>query len=137
MFEQIKVLLTDEYNSEIARFDNLKNQIENLKQQMKADNSEEEYKYNLQELNKKYGFLKRGSKDYKRELDNLRVEYNKKLIEFEQLYSNYVDLKNEAAKINIYVIQKKLEQLSNANTLEDLRITEEEAEKMINQKVGS
>lgn len=137
MFEQLKTILTNEYQSEIARFDSLKEQITNIEEEMKKDDSEDEYQEKLKELNKRYGVFKRGSKEYKSELNSIQVEYSKKLKEFEQQHTNYTDLRREAALINIYIIQKKLDQLNKANSLEDLRMTEEDAQKMIEEKVNN
>lgn len=106
MFEQLKTILTNEYQSEIARFDSLKEQITNIEEEMKKDDSEDEYQEKLKELNKRYGVFKRGSKEYKSELNSIQVEYSKKLKEFEQQHTNYTDLRREAALINIYIIQK-------------------------------
>lgn len=137
MFEQVKAILTEKYQSEISKFEELKKQIDNLEQTMREDSSEEEYKNNLNELNKKFGLFKRGSKKYKEELINIKTEYMQKLRNFEALHNNCVEIKNEAARINIYIIQKKLEQLMNANSLEDIKMSEEEANDIISEGVNS
>lgn len=135
MFEQVKPILEKKYNSEMTRFDELKQQLEQYEEKFKNDTSEDEYKSNLKALNKRYGLFKRGSKQYKDELNNLMIEYNEKLKQFEEDYKQYVDIKNQAAKINVYVIQKKLEQLMNANDLKDLKMSEEEATRIISETV--
>lgn len=135
MFEQVKPILEKKYNSEMTRFDELKQQLEQYEEKFKNDTSEDEYKSNLKALNKRYGLFKRGSKQYKDELNNLMIEYNEKLKQFEEDYKQYVDIKNQAAKINVYVIQKKLEQLMNANDLKDLKMSEEEATRIISEGV--
>lgn len=134
MFEQLKILLTDEYKSELSRFEELKNQIEALEVEMQSDNSEEEYQKNLKELNKKYGIFRNTKKEYKQKLTDLQISYQEKLIQFQKTYDHYRDLKAEASRINIYGIQKKLDQLNVAKSLEDLRMTEDEAKKIIEEK---
>jgi hypothetical protein len=136
MFEQVKEILDEKYKSEIARFDELKNEVDALEQQMKEDNTEEEYQNSIKELNKEYGIFKRG-KEYKEKLNKLKVDYFEKLKEFETIHNSYIDLKNEASKINVYILQKKIEQLNNAEDLKDLKITESEAQKIINDKLSS
>lgn len=134
MFEQLKSLLTDEYKTELSRFEELKNQIEQLEVEMQGDQSEEEYQKNLKELNKKYGLFRNSKKEYKQELTALQISYQEKLVNFQKTYDHYRNLKSEASRINIYGIQKKLDQLNIAKSLEDLRMTEEEAAKIIEEK---
>lgn len=136
MFEQVKEILDEKYKSEIARFDELKNEVDALEQQMKEDNTEEEYQNSIKELNKEYGIFKRG-KEYKEKLNKLKADYFGKLKDFEKIHNNYIDLKNEASKINVYILQKKIEQLNNAEELKDLKITESEAQKIINDKLST
>lgn len=136
MFEQVKEILDEKYKSEIARFDELKKEVDVLEQQMKDDNTEEEYQNALKNLNKEYGLFKRG-KEYKEKLNELKSNYFEKLKEFERIHNNYIDLKSEASRINVYVLQKKLEQLNNAEELKDLKLTEEEAQKIINDKLAT
>lgn len=135
MFEQVKLILTTQYQNEINRFDELKKEIEDIEYKMKDETSEIEYKEALKELNKKYSLFKRHGKQYKEELKKIQSKYYKELKSFKNLHDKYVDLRREASLINIYVIQKKLEQLNNANSLEDIRMTEEEANKIISESV--
>ena len=130
MIEQVKEFLTDKYNLELEKYNNLKQEMDELENEFKSDDSESVYQESLKNLNKKYGLFKRG-KDYKEELNTLRLNYNEQLKQFQEKYNHYVDLKNEASKINVYIIQKKLEQLMNANTLEDLKLTEERATRIL------
>ncbi len=135
MFEQVKPILEQKYNSEMTKFEELKQQIEEYEDKFKNDTSEKDYQDNLKFLNKRYGLFKKGSKEYKEELNNLMLEYNQKLEQFNTDYNDYIELKNQAAKINVYVIQKKLEQLMNANSLEDLKMSEEEATRILSEGV--
>ena len=135
MFEQVKPILEQKYNSEMSKFEELKKQIEEYEDKFKNDTSEKDYQDNLKFLNKRYGLFKKGSKEYKEELNNLMLEYNQKLEQFNTDYNDYIELKNQAAKINVYVIQKKLEQLMNANSLEDLKMSEEEATRILSEGV--
>ena len=131
MFEQLREYLKNNYNQEMARFEDLKEKMEELENNLKIDDSETLYQDDLKALNKKFGLFKRGTKEYKQELLKLQTEYYEKLKKFEEDHNNYLELKKEASMINIYVIQKKLERLNNANSLEDLRLTEEDATKIM------
>ena len=131
MFEQVSEVLRNDYTKEMNKFDELKEKINSLEEKFKNDKSEADYQRDLKSLNKKYNLFKRG-KQYKEELNKLQLDYNEKLNQFEADHNHYIELKNEAAKINVYVIQKKLEQLNNAKSLEDLHMTEEDAVRIIN-----
>lgn len=131
MFEQLREYLKNNYNQEMARFEDLKEKMEELENNLKIDDSETLYQDDLKALNKKFGLFKRGTKEYKQELLKLQTEYYEKLKKFEEDHNNYLELKKEASMINIYVIQKKIERLNNANSLEDLRLTEEDATKIM------
>ena len=134
MFEQVKTILIQKYKAELEHFDELKVKVEEMEEEMKDDTSEQEYQNSLKELNKKYGLFKRG-KQYKKELLELQLSYQEKLNQFKTNYENYLEIKREASLINIYGIQKKLDQLNVANSLKDLKMTEEEATKIIQEQV--
>lgn len=131
MFEQLSEYLRNEYNQEMMKFENLKAQMEELENELKVDDSEELYKADLKALKKRFGVFKRNSKDYKEELHKIQSDYYKKLNEFEVKYNQYLEFKKEASMINIYVIQKKLERLNNAKSLEELKLTEDDALKIM------
>ena len=131
MFEQLSEYLKNEYNQEMMKFENLKAQMEELENELKVDDSEELYKADLKALNKRFGVFKRNSKAYKEELHKIQSDYYKKLNEFEVKYNQYLEFKKEASMINIYVIQKKLERLNNAKSLEELKLTEDDALKIM------
>lgn len=130
MFEQVSEILRNDYTTEMNKFDELKEQISQLEEQFRNDKSEADYQRDLKYLNKKYNIFKRG-KEYKDELEKIQKEYYEKLQQFESDRNRYIDLKNEAAKINVYVIQKKMEMLNNAKSLEDLHMTEEDAVRVL------
>lgn len=136
MFEQVKSILINKYNVELERFEELKKKIEELEEQMQDDHSEEQYQNDLKELNKKYGLFHNQKKEYKKELNELQENYFKQLKDFETLHENYIELRNEASKIDIYGIQKKLDQAKLARGLADLRLTEEEAEEIVKNGVN-
>ena len=136
MFEQVKSILINQYNVELERFEELRKKIEELEEQMQDDHSEEQYQNDLKELNKKYGLFHNQKKEYKKELNELQENYFKQLKDFETLHQNYIELRNEASKIDIYGIQKKLDQAKLARGLADLRLTEEEAEEIVKNGVN-
>ena len=132
MFEQLREYLKKGFNEEMNKFEDLKSQMEDLENNLKQDDSEALYRDDIKALNKKYNIFQRNSKNYKADLNKIQSEYFEKLKEFEKNHNNYLELKKEASMINIYVIQKKLERLNNANSLEDLKLTEDDALKIIN-----
>ena len=148
MFEQVKSILINQYNVELERFEELRKKIEELEEQMQDDHSEEQYQNDLKKLNKKYGLFHNQKKEYKKELNvsiqakiinllnELQENYFKQLKDFETLHENYIELRNEASKIDIYGIQKKLDQAKLARGLADLRLTEEEAEEIVKNGVN-
>ena len=115
MFEQVKSILINQYNVELERFEELRKKIEELEEQMQDDHSEEQYQNDLKKL---------------------QENYFKQLKDFETLHENYIELRNEASKIDIYGIQKKLDQAKLARGLADLRLTEEEAEEIVKNGVN-
>ena len=131
MFEQLKEYLKAKYDNEMAEFDAIKSQMDEIENTLKEDDSEARYQDSIKMLNKKYGLFKKGSKQYKEELEGIQAEYYEKLKEFEQTHNQYLELNKELSKRNVYIIQKKLEQLMNAQTLQDLKLTEEQATKIL------
>lgn len=132
MFEQVKIILNDRYQSQIDRFNELKKEIEEIELNMRDKTSEVEYNNALKELNKKYGLFKRGKKEYKDALLAIQNKYFLELKEFEKMRDKYYDLVKECSSINLLFLQKKLEQLKNANSLQDIKMSEEEAQEIIN-----
>lgn len=131
MFEQLKEYLQSKYDNEMAEFNAIKSQMDEIENALKEDDSEARYQDSIKMLNKKYGLFKKGSKQYKEELEGIQAEYYEKLKEFEQTHNQYLELNKELSKRNVYIIQKKLEQLMNAQTLQDLKLTEEQATKIL------
>ncbi len=132
MFEQVKIILNDRYQSQIDRFNELKKEIEEIEFNMRDKTSEVEYNNALKELNKKYGLFKRGKKEYKDALLDIQNKYFLELKEFEKMRDKYYDLVKECSSINLLFLQKKLDQLKNANSLQDIKMSEEEAQEIIN-----
>ena len=132
MFEQVKIILNDRYQSQIDRFNELKKEIEEIEFNMRDKTSEVEYNNALKELNKKYGLFKRGKKEYKDALLDIQNKYFLELKEFEKMRDKYYDLVKECSSINLLFLQKKLDQLKNANSLQDIKMSEEEAQEINN-----
>ena len=133
MFNQVRQFLIQDYTNQVAQYDLLKNELEELEQEIKNDTSEKEYVEKEKAIKKKYNIFKRGKK-YKKELQDLMVDYDKKLKEFKKKYDQYLEIRSKASKINIYALQKKIEHINNAKSLEDLKMTEEEANKLISSR---
>lgn len=135
MFEQFKLVFTDEYKRQISHYEDLKNEMNELEMKIKDKSSEEEYNKSLKKLNNSFSIFKRKSKEYLEQLNEIKTTYMEKLKEFENNYNRYLEIRSEASKIDVYGIQKKLEQLNNANSLEELKIKEEDAVKMLEEVV--
>lgn len=130
MLEQVKQVLIEKYDSKIAEYDSLKNQVIELEDIIEADNAEEIYKEDLKNLKK--AKLKKKSEEYNSKLKEIELKYEQSLIDFKNTYDKYVDLKNAMAKIDIYGFQRKKIRVEGAEELKDLKLDEEKAAKIIN-----
>lgn len=129
MLEQVKQILLSKYDSEIERYDILKNQVIELEDMIAADNSEDVYKENLKMLKK--AKLKKHSDEYNEKLKDIEMTYEQALIDFKTTYDKYIELKTEMSKIDIYGFQRKKLRVENAKELKDLKIDEAKAYKII------
>ncbi len=130
MLEQVKQVLIEKYDSKIAEYDSLKNQVIELEDKIEADNAEEIYKEDLKNLKK--AKLKKNSEEYKTKIKEIELKYEQSLIDFKKIYDEYVDLKNAMAKIDIYGFQRKKIRVEGAEDLKDLKLDDEKAAKIIN-----
>lgn len=130
MLEQVKQVLIEKYDSKIAEYDSLKNQVIELEDIIEADNAEEVYKEDLKNLKK--AKLKKNSEEYNSKLKEIELKYEQSLINFKNTYDKYVDLKNAMAKIDIYGFQRKKIRVEGAEDLKDLKLDDEKAAKIIN-----
>lgn len=130
MLEQVKQILIEKYDSKIAEYDSLKNQVIELEDIIEADNAEEIYKEDLKNLKK--AKLKKNSEEYNSKLKEIELKYEQSLINFKNTYDKYVDLKNAMAKIDIYGFQRKKIRVEGAEDLKDLKLDDEKAAKIIN-----
>lgn len=130
MFEQVKIILEEQYKQTLNTYDTLKLQAEDYEKQFENDQTEDEYQASLKSLNKEYGLFKRG-KEYKEKLNNLQKDYFEKLKKFKEDYEQYIELKKQMATLNVIAVQKKLDNLMKATSLKDIRMSEKEAEELI------
>ncbi len=130
MLEQVKQILIEKYDSKIAEYESLKNQVMTLEDKIEADNAEEIYKEDLKNLKK--AKLKKNSEEYKTKIKEIELKYEQSLIDFKKIYDEYVDLKNAMAKIDIYGFQRKKIRVEGAEDLKDLKLDDEKAAKIIN-----
>lgn len=130
MFEQVKIILEEQYKQTLNTYDTLKLQAEDYEKQFENDQTEDEYQASLKSLNKEYGLFKRG-KEYKEKLNNLQKDYFEKLKKFKEDYNQYIELKKQMAILNVIAVQKKLDNLMKATSLKDIRMSEKEAEELI------
>lgn len=130
MLEQVKQILIEKYDSKIAEYESLKNQVMTLEDKIEADNAEEIYKEDLKNLKK--AKLKKNSEEYKTKIKEIELKYEQSLIDFKKIYDEYVDLKNAMAKIDIYGFQRKKIRVEGAKDLKDLKLDDEKAAKIIN-----
>ena len=129
MLEQVKQILLNKYESEMARYDVLKTQVIELEDMIAADNSEEVYKENLKMLKK--AKLKKHSDEYNQKLKDIEMTYEQALIDFKTTYDKYIELKTEISRIDIYGYQRKKLMVENAKELKDLKIDEAKAYKIV------
>ncbi len=129
MFEQVRDILIANYNQKIAEFEAIKKDSEAIEKVIVDDDSEDTYKAALKEL--KARKLKKNSDEYKKELEKIESAYNRGLLTFEANYNKYIDLRKKIAKIDIYGYNRKITRVENAKSLEELKIDEEKAAKII------
>lgn len=130
MLEQVKQVLIEKYDSKIAEYESLKNQVIELEDKIEADNAEEIYKEDLKNLKK--AKLKKKSEEYNTKIKEIELRYEQSLIDFKKIYDEYIDLKNAMAKIDIYGFQRKKIRVEGAEDLKDLKLDDEKAVKIIN-----
>ncbi len=129
MFEQVRDILIANYNQKIAEFEAIKKDVEAVEKVIMDDDSEDRYKAALKEL--KLRKLKKNSDEYKQELEKIESAYNKSLLVFEANHNKYIELRKKIAKIDIYGYNRKITRVENAKNLEELKIDEEKAAKII------
>lgn len=133
MLEQVKQILINKYDSEIEKYENLKNQVIELEDIIEADNSEDIYKEDLKNFKKSK--FKKNSEEYNSNLKEIELKYEQSLINFKNTYDKYVELKSQMAKIDIYGFQRKKIRVEGAEDLKDLKLDEEKATKIINGEI--
>lgn len=129
MFEQVRDILIANYNQKIAEFEDIKKELETVEKAILDDDSEEKYKEALKEL--KMRKLKKNSDEYKNELAKINSAYNKSLLIFEETHKKYLELRKKIGMIDIYGYNRKITRVENAKSLEELKIDEEKATKII------
>lgn len=129
MFEQVKSILIANYNQKIAEFEAIKKELEEVEKVIMNDDSEDKYKVALKDLKSRK--LKKNSEEYKNELAKINSAYNKGLLTFEATYEKYAELRKKVSKIDIYGYNRKITRVENAKSLEELKIDEEKASKII------
>lgn len=129
MFEQVRDILIANYNQKIAEFEDIKKELEAVEKAIMDDDSEDKYKEALKEL--KMRKLKKNSDEYKNELAKINSAYNKSLLIFEETHKKYLELRKKIGMIDIYGYNRKITRVENAKSLEELKIDEEKAAKII------
>ena len=129
MFEQVREILIANYNKKIAEYDAIKKDIDVLEDIIMNDNSEATYKEALKGLKAKK--LKKKSDEYKQELEKIEKEYKQGLVIFERTYEKYSELRKKISKIDVYGYNRKITRVENAGSLEELKIDEEKAAKIM------
>ena len=129
MLEQDKEVLLTKYNKQKEDADVIKGQIEEIESVILADNSEDVYKASLKGLKLKK--LKKNSPEYKEELEKINSTYNQGLLDFKVNHDKYLELRKKYSMIDIYGINRKITRVENAETLEDLKLDDEKASKIL------
>lgn len=129
MLEQVKEVLIEKYNKQKEDADLLKKQIDEIGGIILSDNSEEVYKNNLKGLKAKK--LKKNSPEYNAELNKINSIYNQGLLDFKVNHDKYLELRKKYSMIDIYGINRKITRVENATSLEDLKLDEEKAAKIL------
>lgn len=129
MLEQVKQVLIERYKQKIEEYEVIKNQIIDLEDKILNDNSESNYKQDLQNLKK--AKLKKKSEEYQKQFQNIENSYKKSLLDFREIHDQYSELRRKASLIDIYGYTRKMTMVENATELKDIKLDEEKATKIL------
>lgn len=132
MIENLKAILLNDLNEEVAEYNQVKEQYEQMAKKIEEDNSDQEYDQRKKDLKKEYG-MKRFSKksDYSKKLQEIEEDYQNNLKEFRDFFDEYTKVKQRLAKWNIYHTKKRIEEIPHYKTLKDFRMTKEKMEELL------
>lgn len=126
MIEILKQLVINQLNNEVEDYNNNLQELKNMEEKIRTDDSEKKYNQKIKELKNNYGikrFYKRKiKKEYKDELNNINKEYFDNLKQFKDFYDEYEILRKKLAKCDIYRIKKQLENIPNYSKIKDFRL---------------
>lgn len=129
LIDNIKQVLFQRYNVKIEEYNKLKEKVEQIENEIVADNSKDVYEENLRNLKKMK--LKKNSPEYKEQLDQIETDYKNSLLKFEENYNNYMELRRQISMIDIYGYTRKIARVKNAKDIRDLNLDEEKANKLL------
>lgn len=135
MIELLKELLVKKLSDELADYNTQLDELKGMEEKIRNDNSEKEYVEKTTQLKKIYRFKKKNAetkKEYEKEFNYIKDEYDKNLREFKIFYDEYRELKEKLAKWNIYKVKKQLESIPNYTKLKEFKLNYNEAFELLN-----
>lgn len=132
MIEKIKELLLNKLTQEVEEYNKLKEKYEKMAEQIKEDNSDQEYDQKKKDLKSEYG-MKRFSKkqEYQEKLQKIEEEYEQNIKAFREFYDQYSEVKKRLLKWNIYNTKRRIEAIPKYKTLKDFHMSREQIEDLI------
>lgn len=127
MIDNLRKVLLEPFNVKIQDYDKEKEKFYILQKKVLDNDCEKEFKKSVKELEKTFD---KKSNEYLIELDKLKVEYQKTLTAFDDLYGKYIKVKQVLSNVDIYNIKKNIERINMADNLDELGITLLEAKKI-------
>lgn len=132
MLNEIKRVLVKPYNDELNEYREYKIKFDELQDTIINDSCEKDYasKKKALKLESKTNNNKEEIKNKKQEI---MKEYKEQLDLFDKKLEEYSTMKSKLASWNVYELQRKMEKINEANNLEELGLTIDQARELCNE----
>lgn len=132
MLNEIKRVLIKPYSNELDEYREYKIKFDELQETIVNDSCEKDYASKKQALK-----LESKTNKNKEEIENkkqeIMKEYKEQLDLFDKRLEEYSTMKSKLASWNVYELQRKMEKINEANNLEELGLTIDQARELCNE----